>query len=68
MISWEVICRDGSPVWRVTCGGIAVESPSGTQATAILEALEASVGIGYTKHEPLGPPQWGEPCLPDPGV
>lgn len=68
MISREIVIRNGIPVWRVCTRDICVECGSGTQAASIIEAFEASHGLGITRHESLGRPERGPDMVPDPGV
>ena len=42
---WQVVVRDGRPVWRVCCAGWCVEEDSGAAALAALTALMAAQGI-----------------------
>lgn len=67
-ISREIVIRAGQPIWRICTNDICVECASGTQAAAVIEAFEASHGLGVTRHQSLGKPQRGPDMVPDPGV
>lgn len=68
MITREIVIRNGEPVWLLSSGGYSVECKSGTQAAAIMEALEASKGLPPTRQRSLEPPRRGPDMIPDPGV
>jgi hypothetical protein len=41
---WQVVVRNGRPVWRICCAGLCVEQDSGAAAIAALAALLSAAG------------------------
>lgn len=67
-ISREVVIRNGEPVWRICKNDVCVECASGTKAAGVLDAIEATLGHGFSRHKSLGKPERGPDMTPDPGV
>ena len=65
--TWEVVIRNGQPVWMVCGAGICVEASSGSEAMAKLQAIATSRGIQLPRHGPALP-QRGPSEVDEPGV
>lgn len=65
--TWEVVIRDGQPIWRVCGAGVCVEARSGVEAMDRLEALAMTRGVRLPRHGPTLPLR-GPSEVDQPGV
>jgi hypothetical protein len=65
--TWEVVIRNGQPIWRVCGAGVCVEAGSGSRALADFEALCRTHGIEPPRGGP-SLPERGPSEVDEPGV